>query len=355
MKIALKELSQLTNGELQGDETRVITGAVGLMEASPEDVSFLGNPKYANQAGKSRAGCLFLPLSAKGTPLANAVKNRIYVEDPQWAFAQVLALIEKELEKKPLVILPDSRAHINPEARLSPNVFVGPFTVIERLAHVGESSWIGAQCYLGPKVKVGKGCKIYPQVVIRERCEIGNGVIIHSGAVIGADGFGFSTDKKTGNHRKIPQIGNVVIEDDVEIGANVTVDRATVGTTRIGAGTKIDNLVQIAHNVQIGKNCLIVSQVGISGSTKIGNQVILAGQAGIVGHVTIGDGAVITAQSGVMNDVDPKAVLFGSPARPHREGLKIQAILSKLPELYETVKHLKASLETNTGAKNAQR
>jgi UDP-3-O-[3-hydroxymyristoyl] glucosamine N-acyltransferase len=355
MKITLKELSQITSGELQGDGAWVVTGAAGLLDASPQDVSFLGNPKYAAQTGKSQAGCIFLPFSAKGTPMAAAVKNRIYVEDPQWAFAQVLALIEKELQKKPLVILPDPKAQINPEARLSPNVFVGPFTVIERLAVVGEGSWISAQCYLGPQVKVGKGCKIYPQVVIRERCEIGDRVIIHSGTVIGADGFGFSTDKKTGNHRKIPQIGNVVIENDAEIGANVTIDRATVGTTRIGAGTKIDNLVQIGHNVQIGKNCLVVSQVGISGSTKIGNQVVLAGQAGIVGHVTIGDGAIITAQSGVMNDVEPKAVLFGSPARPHREGLKIQALLSKLPELYETIKTLKAGLETDPGAKNAQR
>jgi UDP-3-O-[3-hydroxymyristoyl] glucosamine N-acyltransferase len=353
MKITLQELSQLTSGELQGNGTIAISGAAGLLDAAAEDVSFLGNPKYADQVGMTKAGCVFLPANAKGTPLAESVKNKIYVEDPQWAFAQVLTLIEKELNKRPLAAVPDTRAFINAEARLSPNVAVGAFTVIERLAQVGEGSSIGPQCYLGPQVKIGKNCKIYPQVVIRERCEIGDRVIIHSGTVIGADGFGFSTDKKTGVHRKIPQIGNVIVEDDVEIGANVTIDRATIGNTRIGAGTKIDNLVQIAHNVQIGNGCLVVSQVGISGSTKIGNFVILAGQAGIIGHLTVGDGAVVTAQSGVINDVEPKAVLFGSPARPHREGMKIQALLGKLPEIYDAFKELKSKLDkTETGSKN---
>jgi len=350
MKITLNELSQMTGGELHGDAAWIVTGAAGLLDASPQDVSFLGNPKYAPQLQKTKAGCVFLPHSAKGLPLAATVKNQVFVEDPQWAFAQILAVIEKDINKTPRklpVAMPDPKSSVHAEARLSPGVTVGAFSAVGRLALIGEGTEIAEQCFIGPQVKVGKDCKIYPQVVIRERCEIGDRVIIHSGAVIGADGFGFSTDRKTGDHRKIPQIGNVVVENDVEIGANVTIDRATIGTTRIGAGTKIDNLVQIAHNVQIGKNCIIVSQVGVSGSTKIGNQVTLAGQAGIIGHLTIGDGAIITAQSGVINDVEPKAVLFGSPARPHREGLKIQALLGKLPEIYETLKALKASLETN--------
>ena len=342
MNITLKELAELTQGELDGDAAVAVSGAAGLQEAAPTDISFLGNPKYASQVSATRAACVFLPRAAKGTPVAGATKNRVFVDDPQWAFAQVLELIERELNKRSLSNFPDPKSQIHPEAKLSPGVFVGPFTVIERLATVGESTHIGPQCYLGVGVKIGKGCKIYPNVVIRERCEIGDRAIIHSGTVIGSDGFGFSTDRKTGQHRKIPQIGNVVVENDVEIGSNVSIDRATIGTTRIGAGTKIDNLVQIAHNVQIGRQCLIVSQVGISGSTKIGNQAILAGQVGVAGHLTIGDGAVITAQSGIMGDVEPKAVVFGSPARPHREAMKLQALIGKLPELFDTVKRLKA-------------
>src|SRR6185503_19603587 len=174
-------------------------------------------------------GCVFLPRSAKDTPLAQAAKNRIFVDDPQWAFAQVLELVERELNKRSLSNVPDAKAQIHSEARLSPGVFVGAFSVVERLAAVGKGTWIGPQCYLGPQVKVGKDCRIYPHVVIRERCEIGDRVIIQPGAVIGSDGFGFSTDRKTGNHRKIPQIGNVVVENDVEIGANVAIDRATIG------------------------------------------------------------------------------------------------------------------------------
>lgn len=348
MKITLREVAELTHGELEGENGATLTGAAGLLDASPQDISFLGNAKYTAQVAGSKAGCVFLPRTAKNTPLAQSVKNRIFVDDPQWAFAQVLELIDQDLNKKPLSNFPDSKAQINPEAKLSPGVFVGPFSIVERLATVGEGTHIGPQCYIGTQVKIGKGCKLYPQVVIRERCEIGDNVIIHSGTVIGADGFGFSTDRKTGNHRKIPQIGNVVLEDNVEIGANVAIDRATIGTTRIGAGTKIDNLVQIAHNVQIGRNCLVVSQVGISGSTKIGNQVVLAGQVGIAGHLTIGDGAVITAQSGIMGDVEPKAVLFGTPARPHREAMRLQALIGRLPELFETVKRLKSRFGGDT-------
>ena len=347
MRATLEELVRLTGGELEGDPRHVIEGAAGLAEAGPTDVSFLENPKYAAQVQATRAGCVFLHRDARGKTSGGA--NRIYSTDPRWAFAQVLALLEEASNPWPAPGV-SPKAEVDATARLGSKVTIGPFAVVERGAEIGEGAAIGAQCYVGAGARVGKGCRIYPQVVIREQCVVGDRVIIHSGTVVGSDGYGFATDAKTGAHRKVPQVGNVVVEDDVEIGSNVSIDRATTGSTRIGAGTKIDNLVQLGHNVQTGRHCLIVSQVGISGSTKVGNHVVIAGQAGIVGHITIGDGAVVTAQSGVMGDVEPKAVLFGSPALPHREGMKVHALMKRLPEMFETLKRLKQQLsETREG------
>ncbi|MBI4387398.1 MAG: UDP-3-O-(3-hydroxymyristoyl)glucosamine N-acyltransferase [Elusimicrobia bacterium] len=355
MKIDLSELARLTGGDLEGSGDAAIEGAAGLSDATPRDVSFLGNPKYASQVKASRACCVFLPRSARTAAARNqeGPANRIYVDDPQWAFAQVLALLEKEMKKTgPAVV--DTKSSVHYEAKLGSQVGVGPYSVIERKAEIGAGTQIGAQCYIGADARVGAGCLIYPQVVIRENCVVGDRAIVHSGTVIGSDGFGFSTDKATGLHRKIPQIGNVVVEDDVEIGSNVSIDRGTVGSTRIGTGTKIDNLVQIAHNVTIGKNCFVVSQTGIAGSTRVGNHVILAGQAGVIGHLTIGDGAIITAQSGIMSDVEPKAILFGSPARPHREAMKLQALMGKLPEIYEAIREIKSKLGLGRGPRSRE-
>ncbi|MCX5787630.1 MAG: UDP-3-O-(3-hydroxymyristoyl)glucosamine N-acyltransferase [Elusimicrobia bacterium] len=351
MKVTLEELAKLTGGTLEGDGRCVVEGAAGLSEAGPKDVSFLENPKYAAQVETTRAACVFLPESARAKLKAGSA-NRIYSGDPRWAFAQVLALLEKTVNPHPAPGV-SPKADVHAEAVLGKDVSVGAFAVVEQ-ASIGDGTAVGAQCYIGSGARVGKGCRIYPQVVIREHCVVGDRVIIHSGTVVGSDGYGFATDLKTGTHRKVPQIGNVVIEDDVEIGANVTLDRATTGSTVIGAGTKIDNLVQFGHNVQVGRHCLIVSQVGISGSTKVGNHVVIAGQAGLVGHIKIGDGAVVTAQTGVMNDVEPKAVVFGSPALPHREALKLHALYKRLPDVFETLKEVKQKLsksleETHVG------
>ncbi len=324
------EIAQLVGGRLEGDPSLIIKGLGTLDDAGPEDISFLGNPKYLRAAADSKAACLLLP--SKGPYPSRLAPCRIYVEDPQYAFAKILLEIESRIPQSPALI--DERAIIHPEARIDPHVSVGAFSMVERGASIGEYSTIFPQCYVGSHANIGRHCRIYPHVVIRENCVIGDGTIIHPGAVIGADGFGFSTDKKTGRHRKIPQIGNVVIEEDVEIGANTTIDRATIGSTIIGAGTKIDNLVQIAHNTRVGRNCIIVSQVGISGSVRIGDRVILAGQAGVAGHLKIGEDAIIMAQSGIMGDVEKGSVLFGSPARPRREALRLQALYSRLPELF---------------------
>lgn len=360
MKITLSEIAKLTEGALEGAAEFIITGAAGLEDASERDISFLGNPKYGRLIETTKAGCVFLPNAAKNSSEDGRGRNRIYVEDPQWAYAQILMILEREIYKPDLMPTADSRAAVHREAKLEGKVSIGPFSVVDRGAVVGAGSVIGPQCFIGFNARVGKDCKIYPQVVIRENCVIGDRVIIHSGTVVGSDGYGFCADRKTGRHRKIPQLGNVVVENDVEIGSNVSIDRATIGSTVIGEGTKIDNLVQIGHNVRTGKNCLIVAQVGVSGSTQIGRQVTLAGQAGIVGHVKIGDGAVIAAQSGVMGDVEPKAMVFGSPARPHREAMKLQALLGKLPEIYDAFKEIKnkfspqksANVEEKTHAKN---
>jgi UDP-3-O-[3-hydroxymyristoyl] glucosamine N-acyltransferase len=319
--ISVKDLADAVGGQVEGDDQVLIAGAAGLEEASETDISFFHNLKYIDTLQKTRAKVIVIPKMTNGSPLP-AGKTFIRVDNPQLAFAKVLGLISQHTEDHPKGIHP--QAYIEPDSQ------------------IGEGTIIYPGCYIGHRVRIGDKCLIYPNAVLREDTEIGSRVIIHAGAVLGADGYGFVTQE--GRHEKIPQIGHVVVEDDVEIGANVTIDRATTGQTRIGAGTKIDNLVHIAHNVQIGRNCLIVAQVGISGSTKVGDRVTMAGQVGITGHLTIGDGAVIAAQSGVMNDVAPGEVLFGSPARPHRQAMKLQAVFGKLDEMYDAIKEIRKKL-----------
>lgn len=338
MKITLGELSELTSAKLEGDPAVEITGAAGLLEAGPAEVSFLENPKYAAQVLTSKAGAVFL---SDRTPLGpGGPANRLYMDRPRWGYARVLEIIHRE-KWRPAPPAVSPRAEVHPEVRLGKGVEVGPFSVIKGQTLIGDRTRIGAGCHIGFNVRIGKDCLLHPGVHIGDYCEVGDRAIFHPGTVVGSDGYGYDTDPRTGQHTKIPQVGRVVIEDDVEIGANVAIDRAVTGETRIGAGTKIDNLVQVAHNVMIGRNCLIVSQVGLAGSTQLGDQVVLAGQVGIAGHLKIGDGVVVMAQSGVMSDVPPKAILFGSPARPHRDAMKLHAILSKLPELYGILKKAK--------------
>ena len=335
--LTVAQIAGLVGGEAVGALEHAVTGVADLADAGPSDAAFLENRKYTSLAEAAPAGCLFVTEDRRNAPFAS--KAKIIVAEPRAAFALLVRMIDAHGKIK---ILPthSAKASIHGKAVLGPNVSVGDFTVIERGAAIGENTVIMPQVYIGANARVGRNCLIYPQVVIRDECVVGDGVVIHPGAVIGADGFGFLTDKATGRHMKIPQIGNVVIEAGCEIGANVTIDRGFVGSTVIKSGTQIDNLVQIGHNVKLGRDCVVVSQTGIAGSASVGNNVILAGQAGVAGHLTIGDGAIITAQTGVMNDVPPKARLFGSPARPHREAFKIQALLSRLPELFDKVKEL---------------
>ncbi len=339
--LTITDVAAIVGGEALGELDHTVTSVADLADAGPSDAVFLENRKYTSLAATAPAGCLFLPPDLKDTPCA--AKGKVIVTEPRAAFAKLVKIIDDNGKIK---ILPthSAKASIHGKAALGPNVSVGDFVVIERGAAIGANTVIMPQVYIGANAKVGRNCLIYPQVIIRDDCVIGDGVIIHPGAVIGADGFGFLTDKATGKHTKIPQIGNVVIEAGCEIGANVTIDRGAVGSTIIRAGTQIDNLVQIAHNVKVGRDCVVVSQTGIAGSTVIGNNVILAGQAGVAGHLTINDGAIITAQTGVMSDVPAKTVLFGTPGRPHREAFKLQALFSRLPELFDKVKELEKKL-----------
>ena len=338
------EIAGLVGGELQGEAGLMISGIKGLTEAGPEDLSYLDltHAKYLAAAAATKAGGVLLP--AANRQLACPARARIYVPDTQYAVTVVLDFLASRKPKPPVGI--DPRASVHPETRLGSGVSVGPFTVIERGADIGDGTVIAAQCFIGENARVGSASRLYPQVTVREDCIIGDRCILHAGVVIGADGYGFHTDRKTGRHRKIQQLGNVVIQDDVEIGANSTLDRGKLpsDSTTVGAGTKIDNLVQIGHNCRIGRDCLIVAQVGVAGSTTVGDFVVLGGQVGIAGHLRIGDRVQIGAQSGIMTDAEPGQILFGTPARPHREAFKLQALYAKLPEMHAALRGLRRKL-----------
>jgi UDP-3-O-[3-hydroxymyristoyl] glucosamine N-acyltransferase len=336
MRKTLKEIAALIDGEVVGDENVVISGVCGIKEARPGDITFLANPRYLPLLETTQASAVITSKDVKST-----AKPIVRTENPSLAFAKVVSLVELQDVKHPKGIHPT--AIIGKGATLGKDVAVGAYTVIEDSVSIGDGTIIYASCYIGYRTKVGKNTLIYPHVSIRESVVIGERVIIHSGTVIGADGFGFAM--LDGIHHKIPQIGTVVIEDDVEIGANVTIDRARFDKTVIGRGTKIDNLVQIAHNVVIGENSIIVAQAGISGSTVIGKGVTLAGQAGLVGHITVGDGAVVAAQAGVTKSVPANTMVSGYPAKPHEVAKRVNACVQNLPKLYETVALLKKKIE----------
>ncbi|MFH1755261.1 MAG: UDP-3-O-(3-hydroxymyristoyl)glucosamine N-acyltransferase, partial [Candidatus Latescibacterota bacterium] len=257
-------------------------------------------------------------------------------------FLQILTLFAEDVSTRYARGIHES-AIIHPEAKLGAHVSIGPHCVVEKGAQIGNQVTMIFAAYVGEDVVIGDDCLLYPQVTVRERCSIGDRVILHPGVVIGADGFGFAKNGST--NQKVPQIGRVIIEDDVEIGANSTVDRATTGITRICRGCKIDNLVQIAHNVVVGENSIIAAQVGISGSTELGRNVILAGQAGLVGHITIGDNAMVGAQGGVTKSIPPGMKVSGYPAREHSLAKRIYAHSAKLPNIYERLKKLEKKVE----------
>ena len=336
MQKTLKEIADLIGGEISGDGSVVITGVAGIKEAEDGDITFLANPKYAPLLNTTRASAIITNYDVFDAP-----KPIIRVKNPSLAFSKTISSFTPHEPIKPSGV--HSSAIIGKDVSLGKNVSIGPYVVIEEGVSLGGNSVVYPGTFMGHHAKIGNDALIYSNVSIRERVIIGKNVIIHSGTVIGSDGFGFVAVE--GKHHKIPQIGIVEIGDDVEIGANVTIDRARFAKTVIGRGTKIDNLVQIAHNVIVGENSLIISQAGISGSTVIGNNVVIAGQAGLVGHIKIGDGAVLAAQAGVTKSVPENTVVSGYPARKHETAIKVNACVQNLPKLYKEMKDLKNKIK----------
>jgi UDP-3-O-[3-hydroxymyristoyl] glucosamine N-acyltransferase len=338
--LTLEEITKLVAGELEGDPRVVIKGVSGIKEARQGDITFLANPKYEFLMETSEASAI---IASKDMRKAIS-KPVIRVENPSLAFSKVIEAIFPDNKRSFRGVHPT--AIIGKEVKLGNGVSLGPYVVVDNEVEINDNTTICAGTFIGYGTKIGSDVLIYPHVTIRERAIIGDRVIVHSGTVIGSDGFGFA--QVNGVHQKIPQVGIVVIEDDAEIGACVTIDRARFGKTIIGRGTKVDNLVQIAHNVVIGENSIIVAQSGVSGSSTLGKNVILAGQSGIVGHIEIGDDVIVGAQAGVTKSVPRKTFVVGSPARPHKESKKIFAAWSKLPELIKEIAELKEKVRELT-------
>ena len=333
MKKSLKQIAELIGGEVVGDEDTQISNVNGIREAQEGDITFLANSLYGPLLNTTKASAI---ITSK--EITSARKPIIRTDDPSLALTKVIDIFSNKAEA---AIPPgvNKYAVIGKGVKMGQDAAIAAFVVIEDGSEIGDGSVIYPHVYVGSNTKIGANAKIYPNVTIRENASIGQGVIIHANSVIGSDGFGYVQVK--GAHQKIPQTGIVVIEDDVEIGSNVSIDRARFGKTIIGKGTKIDNLVQIAHNVIVGPNSIIVSQAGISGSSRLGKNVTIAGQAGIVGHVELGDNVIVAAQAGVSKSVPENAIILGSPANSISEQKRIFAALRKLPELLKVVKMLK--------------
>jgi len=339
MQTTVGQLAALLEGTVEGDETIAIRGISSIEDAQDGDITFAETDKLLSSAGRSRASAVIAPANSPKLEGALANKPLIRVKNPRFAFAQALRIFAPE---------PKVYQGIHPAAVIGENAKLGHNASVHALAFLGDNVTLGKNCvvypfvYVGDNVSIGDNCVIYPHAVLHDNTEIGNSVVIHSGSVLGTDGFGymFIDDR----HYKIPQIGRVIIEDDVEIGANVTIDKARTGSTRIGAGTKIDNLVHIGHNVTVGKNCVIVAQVGVSGSVDIGSGVILAGQVGVKDHVTIGDGSIVAAKAAVIGDLKPHSFVSGMYGRPHGNEMRAQVLYGRLPEMSKQMKDLEARL-----------
>lgn len=337
MRKTAREISELVGGELVGDGDVVVTRLRSILAAGKDDVTFLARSSYAARARASQASVILVGKDWT-EPLPQTL---IRVDNPSAAFQRLAEAIAPPPVKFPPGIHPT--AVVAPDAVLGKGVSVQPCAVIEPGAVIGDDTVIGAYVYVGHETRIGAQCILYPHVVIRDRCLVGNRVIMHPGVVIGADGFGYDSGPQ--GHKKIPQVGIVEIEDDVEIGANSTIDRARFDRTFVGQGTKIDNLVQIGHNCVIGRHVIICSQVGISGSCVLGDGVILAGQVGLADHLNIGAGAIALAKSGLHQDVPPKGKVFGAVARPAGEEMKLEACKVRLPELFARVKKIEKRLD----------
>lgn len=331
----LREFSGIVNGTVFGDPETEITGVSGIREAKEGDITFISSPRYSKYVPGCRASCLIVKERMEGIAPAQLI-----VPNPYFAFAKALECLYQKPAVRPGI---SDSAVVSEQATLGKDVAVLPFSFIADRAFIGDGTVISPGVFIGENARVGSRCIIHPNVTIRENVIIGDRVIIHAGTVIGSDGFGYVFEK--GEHYKIPQVGGVVIEDDVEIGSNVSVDRATIGNTVIGKGTKIDNLVQIGHNVQIGEKSILVAQVAIGGSTEMGDFVTIGGQSAVSDHSTVESGTMIAAQSGIAGNIT-KGIYAGSPAIPHKTWLRAQALYGRLPEMQKKLRELEERLNT---------
>jgi UDP-3-O-[3-hydroxymyristoyl] glucosamine N-acyltransferase len=335
MGILLIKIAEVVKGEIKGDKNKNICGVAPFDDAKGDEITFAGDAKFLKKIDETDAGAVIVPRDFQAS-----TKNILRVDNPQLAFAMVSNLFYSPLKPKPGI---SSFSYIGKNFLCGREASIAPFVVIGNNVNIGHCAVVRSNVVIGDNVVVGNDVMIYPNVTILERCKIGNRVIIHAGTVIGSDGFGFAPDGK--KYYKIPHTGVVQIDDDVEIGAGNTIDRATFGKTWIKSGVKTDNLVHIAHNVTVGENSVLVAQVGISGSVTIGKNAILAGQAGVVGHLTIGDNVTIGAQAGVAKSVPGDEIVSGSPAITHRLWLRVQKILPRLPELKKKLTEIEKRLK----------
>mgnify|MGYP001075557422 FL=1 len=331
----LSEIAAFLQAAVVGDGAVEIRDIKGLDEAGEGDLTFLANPKYRKKIATTAASAILVSAPVEGTG-----KNFIVVKDPYAALARLLALFYPE-ERDFQGVSP--AAFIGPGAAVADGATVYPGAYVGAGARIGRGTVLYPGVYVGHGASVGEDCTLYPNVTVYRRCLIGSRVTLHAGVVVGSDGFGFANPGI--ENRKVPQVGIVQIDDDVEIQANTTIDRGTLGKTWIQRGAKIDNLVQIAHNVVIGENSIVVAQVGISGSTRLGKRVIIGGQAGLVGHIHVGDNVMIAARAGINKDIPASRIMSGAPAIPHAEWLRLNAHILRLPEMHKTVQELRKKIE----------
>ncbi len=335
----LRDLAERLGCELRGDGEAEVGGVAGLEQAGPGDVTFLANPRYSVHLASTRAGAVIL------APGHEAPVPCLVAENPYLAFARAVAILNPPPRPAPGV---HASAQVDPTAVLGAGVHVGALAVVGPGTRVGARSVLHPHVVLYEGVELGDDCVLHSGVQVRERCRLGHRVVVQNGAIVGGDGFGFARDGQ-GRYHKFPQVGIVVVEDDVEIGALTAIDRAALGETRVGRGTKLDNLVQVGHSVTIGEDTVLAGQVGIAGSTRVGSRVTLAGQVGVAGHLTIGDDVIATAQTGIPGSLEKGAVVSGYPAIENRAWLKSSALFARLPELQRRLRELERKVESLLG------
>lgn len=342
MEFTAKQIAQFIQGTVEGDENATVNTFAKIEEGVNGAISFLANPKYTHYIYDTKSSVVLVDETLE---LEKPVENTtiIRVKNARDCVAKLLQMYSAALNPKKSGI--DSLAFISPNAKIGENVYIGAFAYIADGAVIGDGTEVYPHSYIGDNVTLGKDCKIYPNVTIYHGCKLGNNVTIHAGSVIGADGFGFAPNAEGTGYDKIPQIGIVTIEDDVEIGANTCIDRSTMGSTYIRKGVKLDNLVQIAHNDEIGENTVMSAQVGIAGSTKVGQWCMFGGQVGIAGHIEIGDKVFLGAQSGVPGKIKGGQTLIGTPPMEPRSYFKSQAIFRRLPDMYQQLNELQKQID----------